>query len=88
MSTVPNTLPSVLMAESRPTVPPTSATAEVSTRITNGPTVASSVNGTKKRNSDASSEPTARGNCRQANATFAVNGTVPARYTPASRMQV
>ena len=61
MAAVPTRLPTVLRAESRPTVPPTSRSERVTTRARKGPVMASRPRGTKNRNTEARSEPAASG---------------------------
>jgi hypothetical protein len=69
----------VATAVIRPAVPPTPATEEATTRMRNGPVIASSPSGTKNKNPDASNEPTASLKSRHQYATGSQISTVNTR---------
>jgi len=69
MSIVPAKLPSVPMAVSRPTLPPTALRDAVTKRIRKGPVIANRASGTKNSTIEARSVPTARLNSRHQKAT-------------------
>ena len=79
INTAPATLPSVLMAVSRPMLVPTFFTDWVSMRTRNGPVIASNANGTRNKNAEDSSAAHSRGNLMSLRQSGLTIGTVAHR---------
>ena len=79
ISSAPATLPSVLMAVSRPMLVPIVLTDCVSMRTRNGPVIANKANGTRNKNAEASNAAHSSGNLMSLRQSGLTIGTVAHR---------